>query len=333
MPEETLLDVQSLSTSFTTKRGTVRAVDGVSLSVERGESVGIVGESGSGKSVLVKTIMNLLPGNAEIAPETVIRYKGHAIDTMTPGQKMHLWGPEISMIFQDPMTSLNPVRKVGALISDPIRYHLGRSKSDARTVASELLAKVGLSDPERRLNQYPHELSGGMRQRVSIAIALSCEPQILIADEPTTALDVTVQRQILELLRRLQRERHMGMILISHDLGVVAGYTDSVSVMYAGKLIESAPTRDLFQHVRHRYTSALMQSTPSPTARPHSRLFSIAGSPPDLISETVGCRFAPRCVHSREVCAQEEPRFVATEPDHYVACHHPVTSGATGGQL
>ncbi|MEN0140555.1 MAG: ABC transporter ATP-binding protein, partial [Rhodococcus sp. (in: high G+C Gram-positive bacteria)] len=230
MHETPLLEVRDLTTRFDTPRGSLCAVDGVSFSVERGMSLGIVGESGSGKSVLVRTIMNLLPANASVASESHVGFDGRDIATMTPEEKQHLWGPRISMIFQDPMTALNPVRKIGAQIADPQRYHLGRTKRQARANAADLLAQVGISDPRQCLEQYPHELSGGMRQRVMIAIAISCEPDLLIADEPTTALDVTVQRQILDLLSAIQRDRQMGMLLITHDVGVVAQHTDRVAV-------------------------------------------------------------------------------------------------------
>jgi len=321
-----LLEVRDLTTVFETPKGPLRAVDGVSFTVDRGKSHGIVGESGSGKSVLVRTIMNLLPQNASVTPESRVYFAGRDIGTMTPEEKQHLWGPRISMIFQDPMTALNPVRKIGAQIADPQRYHLRRKKQVAWENAADLLAQVGISDPRRRLDQYPHELSGGMRQRVMIAIAIGCEPDLLIADEPTTALDVTVQRQILDLLSTLQRDRDMGMILITHDLGVVARHTVDVAVMYAGQFVESAPTRVLFRDMRHRYTSALFRSTPRVGADPHSRLFSIAGRPPDLLSPPVGCRFAPRCEHALSACARP-PLYQSVSGTHQLACHNPHTGG------
>lgn len=322
-----LLAVRDLHTAFRTPRGLVRAVSGVSFTVEAGECLGIVGESGSGKSVLVRTIMNLLPPSAVIGAGSRIELSGRDLMSMPPDEARRLWGPEVAMIFQDPMTSLNPVRRIGPQITDPQCHHLGRSKRVAREAAADLLAKVGIADPRRRLDQYPHELSGGMRQRVMIAIALSCEPRLLIADEPTTALDVTVQRQILELLRSLQQEREMAMMLISHDLGVVAGHTDRVAVMYAGRMVESAGTRALFRDVRHRYTAALLHSTPRVELAPHTRLDAIPGRPPDLTSPAAGCRFAPRCAHSIAVCEDMVPDMVNASAGHLVACHNPVTSG------
>jgi peptide/nickel transport system ATP-binding protein len=321
---EPLLHVEDLETGFPTRRGLVRAVDGVSLTLERGECLGIVGESGSGKSVLARTVMNLLPASAVVGPRSRLVFDGQDLRTLTPEEARHLWGRRLAMVFQDPMTSLNPVRTVGAQIADPQRFHLGRSKRAARESAAELLAQVGIADPRRRLDQFPHELSGGMRQRVMIALALSCEPALLIADEPTTALDVTVQRQILELLRRLQRERDMAMVLITHDLGVVAGHTDRVAVMYAGRIVESADTPSLFRSVRHRYTSALLRSTPRVELAPHTRLHAIAGRPPDMTAPPPGCRFAPRCEHALPVCAEQMPELRSDGDGHLLACHHPV---------
>ncbi|MEU1520995.1 ABC transporter ATP-binding protein [Nocardia rhamnosiphila] len=323
MHKQPLLDVRDLTTVFDTPRGQLRAVDGVSLTVERGRAHGIVGESGSGKSVLVRSIMNLLPRNAAMGPGSKVYFDGRDIDTMSAEEKKHLWGPRIGMVFQDPMTALNPVRKVGAQIADPQRHHLRLSKSVAWRNAADLLAQVGISDPGRRLEQYPHELSGGMRQRVMIAIAIGCEPELLIADEPTTALDVTVQRQILELLGTLRRERNMGMVLITHDLGVVAEHADDVSVMYAGKIVEAAATRTLFRDMRHRYTSALLRSTPRVDAVPHSRLYSISGRPPDLVQPPGGCRFAPRCDHAVAEC-ERPPVDRWLGASHRYACHNPV---------
>lgn len=318
-----LLEVRNLTTTFDTPRGPSSVVDGVSFTVDRGRSHGIVGESGSGKSVLVRTIMNLLPRNASVGSGSSVYFDGRDLATLTPVEKKHFWGPRIAMVFQDPMTALNPVRKIGAQIADPQRFHLGRSKRDAWRSAADLLEQVGLSDPKRRLHQYPHELSGGMRQRVMIAMAIGCKPDLLIADEPTTALDVTVQRQILELLDELRRERGMGLILITHDLGVVAEHADEVSVMYSGRIVESASTRSLFGGMRHRYTSALFRSTPRVDAVPHARLFSISGRPPDPLSPPPGCRFAPRCLHATDDCLRE-PDFRPSGEAHRYACHNPV---------
>lgn len=325
MSGNALLEVRDLTTRFDTPKGSVCAVNGVSFALERGAALGIVGESGSGKSVLVRTIMNLLPENATVSPESRVFYDGCDVATMTPEEKQHLWGPRISMIFQDPMTALNPVRKIGAQIADPQRYHLHRTKRQAWDNAADLLAQVGISDPRRRLDQYPHELSGGMRQRVMIAIAIGCEPDLLIADEPTTALDVTVQRQILDLLTEIQRDRDMGLLLITHDLGVVAQHTDHVAVMYAGSFVESAPTGTLFRNMGHRYTSALLRSTPHAGAVPHTRLHSIAGRPPDLVNPPSGCRFAPRCEHTVRDC-RVPPAYLSVGDAHRLACHNPNTT-------
>ena len=255
--------MNDLRTTFETARGLVRAVDGVSFRLDAGETFGVVGESGSGKSVLVRTIMHLLPQTARVASSSHVVYRGRDLRAMAPGQLADVWGPEIAMVFQDPRTALNPVRRIGAQITTPMRHHLGVSRREARDRAIALLAEVGIPDPAQRFDQYPHELSGGMRQRVVIASALSCEPKLLIADEPTTALDVTVQRQILDLLARLQDEHGMAMILITHDMGVVSGMADRVAVMYAGQFVEVAESRDLFTSVRHPYTKALMDSIPA----------------------------------------------------------------------
>ncbi|WP_027930157.1 ABC transporter ATP-binding protein [Amycolatopsis thermoflava] len=322
-----LLAVHDLHTDFRTSRGAVRAVDGVSFQLDEGECLGIVGESGSGKSVLVRTVMDLLPATASVGAGSRIEWRGRDILSLPPAEARKLWGPQLAMIFQDPATSLNPVRRIGDQIADPQRQHLGRGRKAAREAAADLLAQVGIADPVRRLRQYPHELSGGMRQRVMIAIALSCEPRLLIADEPTTALDVTVQRQILELLRTLQQERGMSMILISHDLGVVAGHTDRVAVMYAGRMVESAETKDLFRAVRHRYTDGLLRSTPRVEFAPHTRLEAIPGRPPDLVDPPPGCRFAPRCAHALDRCRERVPQLTDIGGGHLVACHNPAGKG------
>ncbi|MGW3468403.1 ABC transporter ATP-binding protein [Saccharopolyspora sp. NPDC000995] len=322
-----LLSVRDLEIAFRTSRGAVRAVDGVSFTLDQGGCLGIVGESGSGKSVLVRAIMNLLPPKVVVAIRSRVELDGRDLLSMPADEARRLWGPEVAMIFQDPMTSLNPVRRIGAQIADPLRYHLGRSKRAAREAAADLLAAVGIADPRRRLDQYPHELSGGMRQRVMIAIALSCEPRLLIADEPTTALDVTVQRQILELLRELQQERGMAMILISHDLGVVAAHTDRIAVMYAGRMVESADTPAFFRDTRHRYAAALLSSSPRVELAPHTRLRVIPGRPPDPTTVATGCRFAPRCADSKGVCDERIPELVDVGGGHRVACHNPVQPG------
>jgi peptide/nickel transport system ATP-binding protein len=320
--DDVLLEVDGLLTSFATARGELRAVDGVSFALARGETLGIVGESGSGKSMLARTIMGLLPPTAATSGRVV--YDGKDLADMSPAAARKLWGPELAMVFQDPTTSLNPVKRVGTHITESLRHHLGLSRQAAGARAVELLDQVGIPDPAQRARQYPHELSGGMRQRVTIAVALACEPNLLVADEPTTALDVTVQKQILDLLGRLQRERGMAMILITHDLGIVSGRTDRVAVMYAGRLVETAPTRRLFASVRHPYTEALLRSSPRIDAPSHTRLQAITGRPPDLANLPSGCRFAPRCPHATDLCRDEEPVLEDSEAGHLVACHHPV---------
>ena len=320
-----LLQVDSLSTSFRTPRGLLRAVDDVSFSVRRGETIGIVGESGSGKSVLVRTIMNLQPPSAVVSTHSRILFEGRDVHSLQRDESRHFWGRQVAMIFQDPMTSLNPVRKIGRQLTDPMRFHLSLSRGAARTRAIELLGQVGIPSPERRLEQYPHQLSGGMRQRVMIAIALSCKPKLLIADEPTTALDVTVQKQILDLLGELRRESNMTMILITHDLGVVAGRTDRIGVMYAGRIAEMAETRTLFRETRHPYTESLLLSIPRIEYPSHTRLEAIIGRPPDMVNPPSGCRFAPRCPYVQARCHDEEPPLRALEDDeHLFRCWYPV---------
>jgi oligopeptide/dipeptide ABC transporter ATP-binding protein len=325
-----LLSVRNLSTSFRTERGVLRAVDRVSFDVATGETLGIVGESGSGKSVLVRSVMNLLPDTAEIPDDSEVRLDGLDIRRMPRIHAKHFWGTEIAMVFQDPMTSLNPVKKVGTQITESMRFHLGIATKDATGRALDLMTQVGIPEPGRRLEQYPHELSGGMRQRVGIAIALACEPRLLIADEPTTALDVTVQKQILDLLLRLQEDRHMAMILISHDLGVVAGVSDRVAVMYAGQIVETALTEQLFEDVEHPYTQALLESIPRVDDEPHTRLRAISGRPPDMVNVPKGCRFAPRCRYSADTCREANPPLTpaAVDASHLYRCHFPVGSSA-----
>jgi len=324
-----LLEVDDLATHFTTPRGKVRAVDGVSFALERGRTLGLVGESGSGKSVLSRSIMGLLPGNVE--RQGSVAFEDHRLDQMGPAELRSFWGTQIAMVFQDPMTSLNPVMRIGRQITEPLRFHLGMDRREAEKMALALLASVNIPEPGRRLRQYPHELSGGMRQRVVIAIALACGPKLLFADEPTTALDVTVQSQILDLLRTQQRERDMAMVLVTHDLGVVAGHTDEVAVMYAGQIVEQAPTRTLFASMRMPYTAALLQSIPRLANASHTRLDVIAGRPPDLLDPPRGCRFAPRCPYAQDRCREEPPPLQeADEPGHVYRCWFPV--GTERGQ-
>jgi peptide/nickel transport system ATP-binding protein len=319
-----LLSVSDLRTSFRTPRGRVRAVDRVGFSLERGRTLGIVGESGSGKTVLARTIMGLLPKrNVEVSGK--VTYEGRDITGASAAVMRGIWGIEMAMVFQDPMTSLNPVMRIGRQIDESLRHHLDMPKDEARATALALLKSVGIPEAERRLDQYPHELSGGMRQRVTIAIAMACGPKLLFADEPTTALDVTVQAQILDLLAAQQRERNMAMILVTHDLGVVAGRTDHIAVMYAGQIVERAATSELFANMKMPYTEALLQSIPRIEQASHTRLSAIPGRPPDLINPPTACRFAPRCPYAREKCVEEEPPLVEAEtPGHYFKCWYPV---------
>jgi peptide/nickel transport system ATP-binding protein len=322
-PDHPLLEVEDLRTWFDTPRGMVRAVDGVSFQLDRGHTLGVVGESGSGKTVLARSIMNLIPRRAGVPAGGRVLFEGRDIRGLGVRAMRRLWGLEMAMVFQDPMTSLNPVVKIDRQLTESLRHHLGMKAGEARETAVELLRSVGLPAPERRLHEYPHQLSGGMRQRVTLAIALSCGPKLLIADEPTTALDVTVQRQILDLLQQQQTERYMAMILITHDLGVVANRTDEIIVMYAGRVVERAPTKTLFRRMRHPYTEALMDSIPRLENPSHTVLEAIPGRPPDLAALPPGCRFAPRCRYVQPRCRAEEPPLVE-EDGHAYRCFHPV---------
>ncbi len=322
-----LLDVRDLSTRFDSPRGAVRAVSNVSLSLERGQTLGIVGESGSGKSVLSRTIMGLLPRSTASVTGEII-FEGEDISGFSDDQYRQFWGTEMAMIFQDPMTALNPVMKIGKQITESLRRHMGMDRTTAHDTAVELLRSVRIPEPAKRFDVYPHQLSGGMRQRVVIAVALACGPRLLLADEPTTALDVTIQAQILDLLEDQQRERYMAMILVTHDLGVVAGRAHKIAVMYAGRIVESAPTRKLFADMKMPYTEALMSAIPRLDAPPHTKLSAIRGRPPQLVNPGPGCAFAPRCPYARDLCSEERPvlRPVEDDPDHLFACHYPVDS-------
>lgn len=324
--EDALLEVRDLRVWFDSPRGRIRAVDGVDLSLRRGETLGIVGESGSGKSVLSRAIMKILAPSARVLPGSQIRLDGKDLATVSARTNKHLWGVDLSMVFQDPMTSLTPVMTVGRQLTETLRYHKSLSRRDAHDEAVRLLRIVGIPEPEKRFHQYPHNLSGGMRQRVTIALAISCSPRLLIADEPTTALDVTVQHQILNLLADLQETADMSMILITHDLGVVAGRTDSLAVMYAGRVVEKAPTRDLFRHMRHPYTRALIDAIPKVTMPSHTKLASIPGRPPTIIDPPPGCSFAPRCPSAQERCLAQSPSLEPRETslDHTAACFFPL---------
>ena len=320
-----LLEVGDLKTNFTSDRGRVEAVRGVTFTLERGSTLGIVGESGSGKSVLARSIMGLMPSNATRTGS--VRYDGKEILNAPIKVMREYWGDQMSMVFQDPMTALNPVMRVGKQITESIHEHLDVSKDYANESALKILQSVGIPEAKRRLRQYPHELSGGMRQRVMIAIALACGPKLLFADEPTTALDVTVQAQILDLLQDQQRERFMAVMLVTHDLGVVAGRADDIAVMYAGQIVEKAPTRTLFAEMAHPYTEALLQSIPKLEMPNHTRLQAIGGRPPDLVNPPAGCKFAPRCPYAQDKCREEEPPLEEHgTPGHAFACYYPVNS-------
>jgi peptide/nickel transport system ATP-binding protein len=322
-----LLEVDDVRTWFQTDRGLVRAVDGVSFSLERGKTIGIVGESGCGKSVLSRSVMGLLPSNAQRTGS--IRFEGREVGDARTDVMRDYWGTQMAMVFQDPMTSLNPVMRIGKQITESLRYHLDVSRDYADETALALLQSVGIPEAKRRMREYPHQLSGGMRQRVMIAIALACGPKLLFADEPTTALDVTVQAQILDLLKAQQRERFMAMVLVTHDLGVVAGRTDDIAVMYAGRIVEKAPTRVLFSNVRHPYTEALLKSIPKLAQPSHTRLEAITGRPPDLVHPPAGCKFSPRCPYAQAQCIAEEPPLVDAETSGHVhRCWFPVGTDA-----
>ncbi len=319
-----LLEVRDLRTSFATDRGELRAVDGVSFSLERGRTLGVVGESGSGKTVLLRTVMGLVGGD-NVQQSGSVRFEGTEM-VGTPRRTLRsVWGARIGLVFQDPTASLNPVVRIGRQITESLRLHLEMDRSDAKATAIGLLGQVGIPSPERRYASYPGELSGGMRQRVAIAIAIACAPRLLLADEPTTGLDVTVQAQILDLLAALQAERRMAMVLVSHDLGVVATRADEVLVMYAGRVVEQAPTRTLFAATAMPYTAALLGSTPRLADPSHSPLAAIDGRPPDPVARPVGCPFAPRCPYVQELCRQAAPPLVEAEaPGHRYACWFPL---------
>ena len=323
-PGGELLVVDDLRTHFHVPAGAVKAVDGVSFRLRKGTTLGVVGESGSGKTVLSRSVMGLNTAANAVTTGSVV-YDGVELIGKSPKEMKELWGAEMAMVFQDPMTSLNPVVKVGRQLTEHMRFHLGIGKTEARTRAVELLKSVRIPEADERFDNYPHEMSGGMRQRVCIASALACSPNLLFADEPTTALDVTVQHQILNLLSQLQRERHMTMIMVTHDLGVVATRADEIAVMYAGKVVEKAPTKTLFSEMRHPYTQSLLWSIPKTTQPKHTRLSAIAGRPPDLIYPPPGCKFAPRCAYAQPICIEVEPPL-QTDADgvHQFACHIPI---------
>jgi oligopeptide/dipeptide ABC transporter ATP-binding protein len=316
-----LLDVRSLTTQFLTGGGTVRAVDGVSWDVNEGETVALVGESGCGKSVSALSIMRLVAAPAGRIVCGQVLFKGRDLLTLNEEEMRRVRGREIAMIFQEPMTSLNPVLTIGRQLTEGLEIHLGMAAADARRRAVELLAMVGIPDPERRLAQYPHQFSGGMRQRIMIAMALACDPSLVLADEPTTALDVTIQAQILELMKDLSRRLGVAMLIITHNLGVVARYADRVNVMYAGRIIERATARELYANPRHPYTLGLLHSVPRLDEPRRERLAPIEGQPPDLTRLPPGCAFAPRCAFRVQRCLAEAPPLRAAGVDgHVTAC-------------
>lgn len=320
-----LLQIKDLHTDIEIRSGVVRALSGVDLHVNPGETLGIVGESGSGKTMTALSLMGLLPQGGKVSSGSII-LDGQDLTQLPLKEKRKLRGTKVGMIFQDPLTSLNPTMKIGLQVCEPLRVHEGLSKREALERAVEILKRVGMPRPEVVINNYPHQLSGGMRQRVMIAMALVCKPRILIADEPTTALDVTTQMQILDLIDELRDEYKMGVILITHDLGVVAGHTDRVAVMYAGRIVETAPTKTLFTEPKHRYTSSLMAALPERALAAGTKLFSIPGAPPSLTNLPVGCRFAARCLWATDECRGGYPDLSGDET-HTFSCFHPVQEG------
>ena len=325
MSNSPLLDIRDLHTDIEIRSGVVHALSGVDLHVNAGETLGIVGESGSGKTMTALSLMGLLPQGGSVSSGQII-LDGQDLTKLPLKEKRKLRGTKVGMIFQDPLTSLNPTMKIGLQVCEPLRVHEKLSKKEALERAVEILKRVGMPRPEVVINNYPHQLSGGMRQRVMIAMALVCKPRILIADEPTTALDVTTQMQILDLIDELRDEYQMGVILITHDLGVVAGHTDRVAVMYAGRIVETAPTKTLFTEPKHRYTSSLMAALPERALAAGTKLFSIPGAPPSLTNLPVGCRFAARCLWATDECRAGYPDLSGDDA-HTFSCFHPVQEG------
>ena len=327
-----LLEVKNLNTSFHIGVGTVQAVRGVSFSVAEGESIGIVGESGSGKTQTMLSVMGLLPAYAEITADSML-FNGRELTKLTAKEMRAIQGSEIGMIFQDPMTSLNPLFTVENQLTEPLRIHQKMSKAQARARALELLNLVEIPNPEARLKQYPHEFSGGMRQRVMIAIAIACNPKMVIADEPTTALDVTIQAQILDLLNHLKQETKTSIIMITHDLGVIASMCSRILVMYGGTICEEGTAREIFYDARHPYTWGLLNSIPKIHGDPNEKLIPIHGTPPDMLMPPKGCPFAPRCSHCMPVCREYMPPRSVLSDTHAVSCHlmHPKAPKITRG--
>src|SRR5580700_3328137 len=329
-----VLEIQDLSTHIKLTRSVVQAVGNVDLHVEAGESLGIVGESGCGKSMTGLSIMGLLPPGGSIVGGS-IKLEGRELVGLKDDELRAIRGNDIAMIFQDPLTSLDPTKTIGYQVGEPVRLQRGASRAEALDRAVEVLGLVGLPRPKERLGDYPHQLSGGLRQRVMIAMALACEPKLLIADEPTTALDVTIQAQILALLRDLKERLGMAMLLITHDMGVIAGHADRVNVMYAGRVVEESETIELFAHMHHPYTQALLASIPRLDQKASMRLANIPGLPPDLSRPPAGCRFAARCSRADDKCISQEPPLSGATLEHQFACWHPVDgplSEATRGE-
>jgi oligopeptide transport system ATP-binding protein len=317
----TILKVNNLKTYFQTEDGVVKAVDGITFELKKGETLGIVGESGSGKSVTNLSVMRLIPEPPGKIVDGDIVFDGIDVRRLSIDEVRGIRGKRIAMIFQDPMTSLNPFLKISTQLMEVTRLHLGHTKEQAYQHAIKMLKTVGIPDAENRVDNYPHEFSGGMRQRVMIAMALSCDPELLIADEPTTALDVTIQAQILELIKDLKARMGTSVILITHDLGVVAGMTEKIIVMYAGKVFEQAPTAELFATPANPYTKGLLKSVPDPAHESGAELYQIPGLPPDVAHLPPGCPFAPRCDWAQEICRQEYPPFVQINENHWSLCH------------
>ncbi len=333
MPDGALpvLDVKDLKTVFKTRSGEVHAVNSVSFDVKPGELLGVVGESGSGKSVTMMSLIGLLPSPPADVKQGEVLFDGQDLLKINARDLRHVRGGKIGFVFQDPMTSLNPVFNVGYQLMEPLRLHMGMTKAQARIRAKELLELVGIPDAERRLKDFPHQFSGGMRQRVMIAIALACDPQVLIADEPTTALDVTIQAQIIELIKELREKLGMAIIWITHDLGVIAGIADRVMVMYGGQVVEQAPVRELFTNPQHPYTRALLQTIPSVRGARAEKLNVIEGQPPILGAAPAACPFRDRCAYRFDRCDRENPLRRDVSPHHDAACHYDFTKGGAHG--
>lgn len=317
----TILKVSGLKTYFQTEDGVVKAVDGITFDLKKGETLGIVGESGSGKSVTNLSVMRLIPEPPGKIVEGDVIFDGIDVRALSIDDVRKIRGKRMAMIFQDPMTSLNPFLKISTQLMEVTRLHLGHTKHQAYDHAIKMLKMVGIPDAENRVENYPHEFSGGMRQRVMIAMALSCDPELLIADEPTTALDVTIQAQILELIKDLKSRLGTSVILITHDLGVVAGMTEKIIVMYAGKVFEQAPTKELFSRPANPYTKGLLRSVPDPAHEDGTELYQIPGLPPDVAHLPPGCPFAPRCERAEDICRTEYPPFVQITDDRHSLCH------------